>query len=72
MVQDLQYAGYRLYHGKEIADYFNLSICQHSGNCVRGNSSLFKLNRQPWIMPDHVAAKTVISDINPCPSGAMK
>ncbi|AMO81190.1 hypothetical protein EYY94_21215 [Obesumbacterium proteus] len=72
MDQDLQDAGYRLYHGKEIDVYFNLSICQHSGNCVRGNSSLFKLNRQPWIMPDNVDAKTVISVINTCPSGALK
>ena len=59
MDQDLQDAGYRLYHGTEIDVYFNLSICQHSGNCVRGNSNLFKLNRQPWIMPDNVDAKTV-------------
>lgn len=72
MDQELLDAGYRQYHDKDIDVYFNLSICQHSGNCVRGNSHLFKLDRQPWIMPDSVDVNTVMSVINTCPSGALK
>ena len=46
--------GYRCYTGEKIDVYFNTAICQHSGNCVRGNGKLFNLKRKPWIMPDEV------------------
>ena len=35
--------GYRCYTGENIDVYFNTAICQHSGNCVRGNGKLFNL-----------------------------
>lgn len=65
-------AGYRCYHGDKIDVYFNTSLCQHSGNCVRGNGQLFNLKRKPWIMPDNVDPQTVQEVINTCPSGALK
>ena len=46
--------GYRCYTGEKIDVYFNTAICQHSGNCVRGNGKLFNLKRKPWVMPDEV------------------
>ncbi|EFA6103508.1 4Fe-4S mono-cluster protein YjdI, partial [Escherichia coli O45:H11] len=51
---------------------FNTAICQHSGNCVRGNGKLFNLKRKPWIMPDEVDVVTVVKVIDTCPSGALK
>ncbi len=39
--------GYRCYTGEKIDVYFNTAICQHSGNCVRGNGKLFNLKRKP-------------------------
>lgn len=68
----LREAGYRQYRGRDIDVWFNLDICQHSGNCVRGDSHLFKLKRQPWIMPDAVDKETVMRVIDTCPSGALK
>jgi Uncharacterized conserved protein len=65
-------AGYRLYSGEKIDVYFNTGICQHSGNCVRGNGQLFNLKRKPWIMPDSVDPQTVQKVIDTCPSGALK
>ena len=38
--------GYRCYTGEKIDVYFNTAICQHSGNCVRGNGKLFNLKRR--------------------------
>ena len=54
MDQALLDGGYRCYTGENIDVYFNTAICQHSGNCVRGNGKLFNLKRKPWIMPDEV------------------
>lgn len=39
MDQALLDGGYRCYTGEKIDVYFNTAICQHSGNCVRGNGS---------------------------------
>lgn len=58
--------------GENIDVYFNTAICQHSGNCVRGNGKLFNLKRKPWIMPDEVDVTTVVKVIDTCPSGALK
>ncbi|MEL9613188.1 (4Fe-4S)-binding protein [Escherichia coli] len=55
MDQALLDGGYRCYTGEKIDVYFNTAICQHSGNCVRGNGKLFNLKRKPWIMPDRLA-----------------
>lgn len=72
MDKELIEAGYRLYSGEKIDVYFKTEICQHSGNCVRGNSQLFNLKRKPWIMPDSVDVETVQKVIDTCPSGALK
>ena len=45
MDQALLDEGYRCYTGEKIDVYFNTAICQHSGNCVRGNGKLFNLKR---------------------------
>ena len=72
MDQALLDGGYRCYTGENIDVYFNTAICQHSGNCVRGNGKLFNLKRKPWIMPDEVDVTTVVKVIDTCPSGALK
>ncbi|CAM7475830.1 MULTISPECIES: 4Fe-4S mono-cluster protein YjdI [Citrobacter] len=72
MDKDLQDAGYRVYTGEKIDVYFNTALCQHSGNCVRGNSRLFNLKRKPWIMPDEVDVQIVTQVIDTCPSGALQ
>lgn len=46
MDQALLDGGYRCYTGEKIDVYFNTAICQHSGNCVRGNGKLFNLKRK--------------------------
>jgi uncharacterized Fe-S cluster protein YjdI len=63
--------GFRCYSGDKVDVYFNTAVCQHSGNCVRGNGQLFKLSRKPWIMPNNVDVATVIKVIDTCPSGAL-
>lgn len=64
--------GYRKYRGKNVNIFFNTSICQHSANCVRGNSAVFDIHRKPWIVADNASADEVVTVINACPSGALK
>ncbi|WP_342746180.1 (4Fe-4S)-binding protein [Trichococcus palustris] len=64
--------GYRKYTGENVDVYFNLSVCTHSGNCVRGNHAIFDMKRKPWILPDADSAEEVARVIHTCPSGALK
>ena len=64
--------GYKRYRGKKIDVYFNSQVCQHSGNCVRGNHNVFNLQRRPWIDADGADYKEVIKLIENCPSGALQ
>ncbi|WP_114194564.1 (4Fe-4S)-binding protein [Edaphovirga cremea] len=72
MSDELIDAGYRCYTGDRIDVYFNAARCQHSGNCVRGNSSIFKLDHKPWITPDNAAESEVMRVVKTCPSGALQ
>ena len=63
---------YRKYHGENMDIYYNATICEHAGECVRGNPLVFEVGRKPWIIPgngDNPSNQTVI---NRCPSGALK
>ncbi len=72
MDQALLDGGYRCYTGEKNDVYFNTAICQHSGNCVRGNGKLFNLKRKPWIKPDEVDVVPVVKVSDTFPSGALK
>ncbi|MDR0806681.1 MAG: (4Fe-4S)-binding protein [Enterobacteriaceae bacterium] len=72
MNNELIAKGYRLYTGKNIDVYFNTHVCQHSGNCVRGNHAVFDLARKPWILADNASVEEVKRVIDSCPSGALQ
>lgn len=69
--QQLLDKGYRKYAGEGVDIYFNLDICQHSGNCVNGNRAVFDTKRKPWIIADNAAPSEVARVIDTCPSGAL-
>lgn len=70
--KELLEKGYRKYSGTIIDIYFNLEICEHSGNCVRGNPDVFNTKRKPWIIADNASKEDVMKVIDTCPSGALK
>ena len=45
--------------------------CQHSGNCVRNLSVVFKPKEQPWIQINNAATAEIIATVAKCPSGAL-
>lgn len=60
------------YHGKDVTVSFDAQVCQHSGNCVRGLSSVFDSSKRPWIDPDGATAEDLVAQVGRCPSGALR
>lgn len=60
------------YYGKSITVHYNLSLCSHDGSCLKTLSSVFNLNKRPWIFPDNADAEQVIKTVKLCPSGALR
>lgn len=65
----------RTYTGPLVDVTFDLALCQHSRECVRGMSSVFDVARRPWIDPG-VADTSERADllrevVGRCPSGAL-
>ena len=59
------------YVGSKITIHDNRRICSHAAECVNNLSSVFSLNKRPWIDPDRAITKEIIETIKKCPSGAL-
>jgi uncharacterized Fe-S cluster protein YjdI/CDGSH-type Zn-finger protein len=62
----------KVYRGRDIEVSFDLDICIHIGECLRGDPKVFKLDRRPWALPDAGDADVVAQVIELCPSGALQ
>src|SRR5260370_35270031 len=62
----------KVYRGRDIEVSFDLDICIHIGECLRGERSVFKLDRRPWVLPDSGEADEVARVVELCPSGARQ
>ena len=62
----------KVYRGQDIEVSFDLDICIHVGECLRGESRVFRLQRRPWILPDEGDADEIATVIERCPSGALQ
>ena len=61
----------KVYRGRDIEVSFDLDICVHIGECLRGERNVFKLDRRPWALPDAGEADEVARVVELCPSGAL-
>ena len=66
--------GYRKYESDPINIFYHKDICEHAGECVKGDPATFEVERRPWIIPPktQVDAEKTIEVIKRCPSGALK
>lgn len=62
----------KVYRGTDVEVSFDLDLCIHIGECLRGQSAVFKLNRRPWVLPDQASADVVADVVLRCPSGALQ
>ena len=60
------------YVGTQITVSFDVDVCQHAAECVRGLPAVFDVNQRPWIQPDHADPDTVREVVARCPSGALR
>ncbi len=61
----------KVYRGRDVEVSFDLDICIHIGECLRGERNVFKLDRRPWALPDAGEADEVARVVELCPSGAL-
>ena len=62
----------KVYRGTDIEVSFDLDICVHVGECLRGQPRVFELDRRPWVLPDAGDPDAVAKVIELCPSGALQ
>ena len=61
----------KVYRGRDIEVSFDLDLCVHIGECLRGHRGVFNLERRPWVLPDEADPDTVAEIVERCPSGAL-
>lgn len=61
----------KVYRGQDIEVSFDLDICIHVAECLRGHPGVFQLDRRPWVLPDMADADVVAKVVELCPSGAL-
>lgn len=59
------------YKGKYITIHFNMGACAHAESCVKSASSVFRIDKRPWIYPDAADPEEIEKIIRSCPSGAL-
>ena len=62
----------KVYRGRDIEVSFDLDLCVHIAECLRGDRAVFKLDRRPWVLPDASEAELVSQVVERCPSGALQ
>jgi len=62
----------KVYRSRDIEVSFDLDVCIHVGECLRGDRSVFKLDRRPWVLPDQAPVDVVARVVELCPSGALQ
>lgn len=70
--ENLTLTGYKAYENDGITVYWNSSLCEHAGNCVKGNKEVFNPKRRPWIILGNGDQNNIPEVIDTCPSGALK
>ena len=61
----------KVYRGSDVEVSFDLDLCIHVAECLRGDRRVFDLNRRPWVLPDQATADQVEEVVRLCPSGAL-
>ncbi len=59
------------YKGEKITIHYNRGVCVHAESCVKGASSVFRVDKRPWIDPDAEDPEKIEEIVRNCPSGAL-
>lgn len=61
----------KTYRGRAIEVSFDLDVCIHVAECLRGEPTVFRLQRRPWVLPDAGEPDEIADVVERCPSGAL-
>jgi uncharacterized Fe-S cluster protein YjdI len=61
----------KVYRGQDVEVSFDLDLCIHVAECLRGDPHVFDLDRRPWVLPDAATPDEVAEVVRLCPSGAL-
>ena len=70
--EELEAQGYKTYENEDIQVFWKPRICQHVGECARGNFNVFNPQRRPWIDLSQAPATEIADIIDRCPSKALQ
>ncbi len=60
------------FKGEKITVTFDVTLCTHVAECLRGLPDVFDSRRRPWIMPDLAPPDDIARVIEKCPTGALQ
>ena len=70
--EELEAQGYKNYENEDIQVFWNPKVCEHVGECVRGNGKVFEVGRRPWVDLSQAPATEIAEIIDRCPSKALQ
>jgi CDGSH-type Zn-finger protein/truncated hemoglobin YjbI len=59
------------YIGQQVTIFDNRGTCQHSGFCTDRLSTVFKVDKEPFVAPSGGRMDEIIRAVRDCPSGAL-
>lgn len=59
------------YTNGEVTVVWKPELCKHSGRCVTQLPQVFNLHTKPWITMTGAESKTIMDQVNKCPTGAL-
>ena len=59
------------YKNDDVTVIWKPDICIHAANCAKGLPEVFNPKSKPWINVNGADSKSIISQVNKCPSGAI-
>jgi uncharacterized Fe-S cluster protein YjdI len=65
-------AGVRRYTRDGAAVTYEVALCRHAGECVRGLPAVFDTARRPWIQPQNASVDELERVVALCPTRALK
>lgn len=64
--------GVRRYARDGVVVTYEVALCEHAAECVRGLPEVFDTTKRPWIQPEHASVERVVEVVRRCPTRALK
>lgn len=59
------------YSNGELTIFWQPSLCQHAGVCVKMLPKVYNPQERPWLKIENATTEQLMAQIDACPSGAL-